>query len=143
MYTTAQFREEHATLIYSIDEIDHLLHEDPAASAGEIRDLLSSMAALLRAHLAAEDRVLYPELALHPEPALQALTCELQAETGGLKRAFEDYLYRWPTAESIAAHAGIFHQQTEALFAALRHRIDRENNQLFPLADALELDVVR
>jgi len=45
---------------------------------------------------------------------------------------------RWSSGEVIAAAPARFRTEADGVFAALGRRIERENEQLYPLADAIE-----
>jgi hemerythrin-like domain-containing protein len=99
-----------------------------------VRALLSSLAGKLGVHLAMEDKALYPRLAEDGAPPDAALAAAFMQEMGGLGAAFAAYNRNWP-APAIAADPAGFARETRAVFAALARRIERENRQLYPIAD--------
>ena len=56
-------------------------------------------------------------------------------DIGGLAEQLEDYARRWSSSAGITARFAEFGDETARLFAALETRIQRENQQLYPLAD--------
>jgi hypothetical protein len=58
-----------------------------------------------------------------------------QQEMGGVQTAFSTYVGRWPTAASIQQEPDLFLSQTQGIVAALLARVEREDNELYPMAD--------
>jgi hemerythrin-like domain-containing protein len=136
MAATASFRKQHDELLAVAGEIGKLLDAsrlaDDAASA---RTLLSNLAGKLKIHLAMEDKTLYPRLMQDPDPKVSAMAKRFADEMGGIAEVFGGYMERWPTARAIQEAPQRFVTDTQKLFGALSTRIDRENNQLYPLLD--------
>jgi hemerythrin-like domain-containing protein len=137
MAATDSFREQHNELPAVAGEIGKTL--DPAQrakDATQARMLLSSLAGKLKVHLAMEDKTLYPRLMQDPDPKLSGLAKRFADEMGGIAEIFGGYMERWPSAEAIQEAPRRFVADTRKLFAALATRIEREDNQLYPLLDA-------
>jgi hypothetical protein len=90
---------------------------------------------MLKAHLALEDSTLYPKLMAHADPAVATTARRYQQEMGGLQTAFSNYIERWPTAPSIQQQPDLFLSQTQQVVTALLARVEREDNELYPMAD--------
>ncbi|MBI4902166.1 MAG: hemerythrin domain-containing protein [Acidobacteria bacterium] len=118
-------------------KIAELLALDVSKNSGPIRELLADFSGLLKIHLAAEDKALYPLLLQHKDPAMKAIAGKFMTEMGGLRTALEAYLGKWPSSASITQKPDSFRSETTALFHALRKRIDRENSELYPRVDSL------
>ena len=58
-------------------------------------------------------------------------------EMGGIKQVVEKYIAAWSLAKNITAEPQKFIDESKGIVAALKTRIDKENNILYPLADAL------
>ncbi len=99
---------------------------DPAAVA-PIRWQLSR---LLLAHLATEDRLLYPLLERDPTPGVADLSRRMQVQMGGLADAFKTYMRDWD-GTAIATDPDGFVHATRAVLAALSQRIRQEESQLY------------
>jgi len=136
MTATASFRKQHSELLTVAGEIGKLLDAARlAADATSARTLLSNLAGKLKVHLAMEDKTLYPRLMQDPDPKVSAMAKRFADEMGGIAEVFGGYMDRWPTAKAIQEAPQRFVTDTQKLFAALSTRIDRENNQLYPLLD--------
>ncbi len=99
---------------------------DPAA----IATTRWSLSRQLLAHLATEDRLLYPMLRRSPDQATAALADRFAAELGGLAEMFKDYMRHW-TAERMACDPDGFERDTRALSTQLDERIRREEAELY------------
>ncbi|HEX7889277.1 MAG TPA: hemerythrin domain-containing protein [Ramlibacter sp.] len=128
---TDKFRVQHDEILGLATEITEQLQGK--ADAGAMRKLLSNLAGKVNFHLAMEDKALYPRL-MEQDAQASKLAARFQKEMGGLAGVFLDYNTRWPLAAIKADPAG-FASETRKVFGALAHRIERENTQLYPLAD--------
>jgi hemerythrin-like domain-containing protein len=91
------------------------------------------LARLLMTHLAMEDRLFYPAMERLTDAEARTTAAAFKAEMGGLADAFGTYMSHWTDAR-VAAEWPIFCAETRALLDALARRIERENQQLYPLA---------
>ena len=103
--------------------------------AAAIAILLRKLAALLRLHFAVEDSVLYPTVMKKGSREAATLAWEFHEEMGDLALRFEDFARRWAEATMIADDFDEFEKETALMLSALGARIERENDQLFPLAE--------
>ncbi|MEH3039970.1 MAG: hemerythrin domain-containing protein [Sphingomonas paucimobilis] len=120
---------EHLAIEGIAADLTHHAAQRPldAAAVAKTRWALSRQ---LLAHLAKEDRLLYPRLQRSPDAAVAALADRFAAELGGLSDAFKQYMRHW-TAESIATDADGFERDTHAVLHALRNRIHHEESELY------------
>jgi len=138
MRKTEQFRHQHAGIMEVVITISDQLNE--ATVLDRIPDILGQMINLsgrLKAHLAAEDNLLYPMMIAADHPLASDRAAEYQEEMEGLAASFESYMSKWRSFTAIEADPGGFIAETRELFDALSDRIDRENHRLYPLADQL------
>ena len=139
MSRTANLRRQHDVVVDMVGKIvarAGALEQDGVPY--EMSLLLAKLTGTLRIHFAQEDRTLYPNMIASQHPDAAATAAAFQAEMGGLGAAFEAFATRWQTAGSLAADPGGFRTEASAIFSALGARIARENNCLYPLADAIE-----
>lgn len=129
---TAKFRAQHDDILRAADEITGQLKQqaDPAL----LRKLLSNFAGKVNFHLAMEDEALYPRLMEAGDAAVKARALKFKDEMGGLRGVFADYSARWQVS-AIRADGPGFANETRKVLGALARRIERENAELYPLAD--------
>ena len=104
-----------------------------------IARLVGKLNALLRVHLAYEDLVLYPMLMRSRDPQVAGLAHWFHDEMGALAPQFEEFARRWSGPTVIDMMFDRFRDEATEILAALGARIERENNQLYPLADRVNL----
>src|SRR5581483_5456470 len=113
MSITALLRQQHAELLALAGRISSLLAA--GFDAHDLRSLVSLLVARLRVHLAIEDRVLYPQLAEHRDPAVRQLASALAAEVGDLWARVEQYRDRWPHCPAVDGNRNAFAEETRAV----------------------------
>jgi iron-sulfur cluster repair protein YtfE (RIC family) len=132
------FRSQHEDLLAVVNELSGLLGSKTGENAGEIRHQLSTFAGKVKVHLSMEDQYLYPKLVQSQDVKIRELATGYAQEMGGIRDTLLGYLGRWTTAARIQADPAGFTSETQQLFQVLGQRIQRENNQLYPLLEALE-----
>jgi hemerythrin-like domain-containing protein len=85
------------------------------------------------AHLALEDRILYPALQRQGDDRVRTTAARIQAEIGALAESFARYMAGW-TDERITRDWRGFCTDSDRILDALARRIDREDRILYPLA---------
>ncbi len=136
MANTQQFRQQHDDLLTIATKMAESFDVDSLSrDAKEMRALLSELAGKLKVHLAMEDKHLYPKLLAHEDIAVRTTAQKFIDEMGGIAQVFTTYLDRWPHAKAIQGNAAGFIEETKGLFNALGNRINRENNNLYPLLE--------
>ncbi|HEC97974.1 MAG TPA: hypothetical protein ENI58_07480 [Nitrospirae bacterium] len=66
---------------------------------------------------------------------IKKVAIQFLEEIGGIAPAFNNYLNKWANPASIERNPSEFINETNELFNALKNRIERENNILYPLID--------
>ncbi|WP_182911907.1 hemerythrin domain-containing protein [Sphingomonas cavernae] len=127
-------RAQHDELLRQAGILKGYIGLAAAPDTVELFRVRQSFANALIAHLAEEDWVLYPRLLKNNDPVIVDTAQAFVDEMGGLLDAFRSWSTRW-TADSIRREWNEFCVETEGLLSALAIRIERENTQLYPLAD--------
>ena len=139
MSRTANLRRQHDAVVDMVEAIvarAGALEQDGVPY--EMSLLLAKLTGTLRIHFAQEDRTLYPNMIASRHKDASATAAAFRAEMGGLGAQFEAFATRWQTAGALAADPDGFRGEAKAIFSALGGRIARENDRLYPLADAIE-----
>ncbi len=135
---TEKFRRQHDVLLNLATELDgrstsiHSLED-----AKVIRTQLNHFAGKLVVHLAKEDKSLYPKLLESSDAQVVSLTRRFIREMGDLSSAFEAFTKRWVNPTDIFEQRAEFQSEMAGIISALATRIDKENNELYTLADSL------
>lgn len=107
-----------------------------AAAAVEAQQAIGSLSQLLRAHLVAEDRVVYRRLLACRDCGVAEMARAARQSFATLARDWRRYAMRW-TAAAIVADSETFLSATEAMLRQLEARIAFEDETLYPLAVGL------
>lgn len=138
MAMTDSYRKQHIELLDLAVKLSGKLSKDVVIKeAGDIVSVLSQFASKLNMHLTMEDKALYPKLISSGNAKTSQIAKDYMTEMGGIKQVVEKYIHSWSLAKNIAADPEKFIQESKGIFSALKGRIDKENNVLYPLADAL------
>ena len=137
MSNLAKLREEHAQLVGIVRRLSEAIAHDSPPPSAEFHALRRELQSTLFAHLKAEDWMLYPRLLDSPDAEVADTARAFSDEMGGLAAAFMDYSEKWGVTTIANDWAG-YCRDTAAIAAALTQRIDRENQELYPLLDRLD-----
>jgi Hemerythrin HHE cation binding domain len=139
MAATQRYRAQHTELLALSNQILSLIGAgDIVGRAASVRTLLSVLAGKLSIHLAMEDKTLYPNLMLHHDPDIRALATRYSDEMGSLAEDFTQFNRRWLTAAHMEKSPAEFVAEATKIFAALTSRIEKEDQGLYRLVDAIE-----
>jgi hypothetical protein len=136
MRPTDRFRRQHDELQQLALEIDAAL-DAPAfpQNAREIRRMMARLKGKLVVHSTMENDALYPRLLQHIDPTVRERAQVMFDELGGIYEAVGRHHVAWSSVEGIEAEPNKFAGHTRAIFAELHRRMERENDELYPLAD--------
>lgn len=138
MAKSDMFRRQHQELLELVKQMEAMLQVSTLPTkAKEVRTLLSTLIGKLNVHLAMEDQSLYPSLKAAPDEKLRNLGRRFVDEMGGIKSAVEAFSKTYGGATAIAAAPDAFVKGINDLFAVLRKRIKREDDELYPALDRL------
>ena len=136
---TENFRRQHEELAAMGSEILQQLilpPEEIVAHAGELRRAMARFAGKLTVHASMENEALYPRLLAHHDEAVREKAGTLFREVKNQYGAFAVYTKRWPTTASIEGDPQTFARDTKKVLMTLWMRMQRENDELYPLVDS-------
>lgn len=131
-----RLRAEHAALATLAQLLLDLVRAPDAPRPTELASVRGMLRDTLLRHLKCEDWILYPRLKASGDAAVVALAGEFVHEMGHIAQDFAAYDAKW-TAARIAQNWVGFCSETEAVLAVLGMRMERENCELYPLAERL------
>ncbi|WP_206956271.1 hemerythrin domain-containing protein [Trinickia acidisoli] len=132
-----KFKHQHVEIMQAVTELRSLAAAGVAENATQISAKIVSMSATIKLHLSVEDTVLYPALQKSPNAAHAALGSRYQSEMNGLAGAYTQFVGKWLSAKRIADDVDGFRADANAVFKALHERIQRENNELYPVLEQI------
>lgn len=129
------FRQDHDTILSAVTDLRNLAQTDIIENADPIAQMIVSISSTIKLHLATEDSMLYPALArsLHADAAQVGKT--FQSEMGGIAAAYLAFSRKWNYGPRVAAKPDTFKSGANHIFKALHERIQRENEELYPLVE--------
>lgn len=130
-----KFKSEHVDLLEAVTALRELVRSGVQEHADAILNQLFSMSSVIKLHLAAEDRVLYPALLHAADPQIARTGKQFQEEMGGLAGSYSAFVARWNLIGKITADPQGFRDDANMIFKALHQRVQRENRELYPLAE--------
>lgn len=130
-----RLKEEHVVVLTAVTELKNLVKRGIAENADAIATAIVSMSSRIKLHLAAEDRFLYPSLANSTNPAVARLGKTFQQEMGHIAAVYAQFAGKWNSAMEVTADPEGFRADANNVFKALHQRIQRENQELYPLVE--------
>ena len=132
-----RFRRQHEELMNIAAKLfPELVPAKIATDPTEARRLMARFRGLLVVHAAMENEALYPRLLEHPRAEVRDVAKKLLAEVGSLYDGVHVHAERWSDAAAMQRDPSAFVRDTLELLKLLGRRMVRENQELYPLADA-------
>ena len=132
-----KLHDEHQQLLTLAQQLSRVVASSEPPQQTELFELRSKIASTLIAHLKTEDWELYPELFRNEDATVSATARRFNDEMGGLASDFSVYSSRWTTMTIPANWTG-FCTESREIIGALVKRIECEEAQLYPLAQAAQ-----
>lgn len=133
---TQLFRDQHRELLALATQVEScLVVFERSGHGAAVRECLSRLLGRLETHLIAEDCFMYPALMGHSHADLSQMAKTFAEEMGGLSQVFASLRLRWASVAAIEAAPNQFSQEMKGFLTALRERIEREDRELYALAD--------
>lgn len=132
-----RLKSDHNAIMNSVTELRGLIKEGVETSTDKIAGVIVDMTGKIKLHLYSEDGVLYPVMMRSSNAKAAEMSRAYQSEMGAITNAYVAYAGKWNVGKVIAADVEGFRAESEAVFKALHQRIQRENTELYPLAEQL------
>jgi iron-sulfur cluster repair protein YtfE (RIC family) len=136
MGITLKLRDDHDALLELAGIFRDILKQTVVPAGVDLVKFRSVFSKELLAHLTREDWLLYPALLQSSDKVIATTAQIFIDEMGGLLAAYKSWSGAWPT-ERIVANWATFVTETSALLDVLALRIERENNELYPLVETV------
>jgi hemerythrin-like domain-containing protein len=134
MRSLSGYRERHAELLQTIDDLQSILTMEQLRirpNAKTAYQLLCDLADKVKQHLAEEDKGLYPMLLIHEDPKVKSIAWGFISGEKPLRKTFDDYHKKW-LKNCDFNFTEDFVRETREIFDMLVYRIEREEQVLFP-----------
>lgn len=130
-----RFKSDHVAILSSVTELKRLVQAGIHENADSIASTIVKMSSTIKLHLAVEDNMLYPALAKSANPEAARKGQAFQSEMGSIANAYLAFARKWNLGSLVAAQPEVFRADANGIFKALQQRIQRENEELYPLAE--------
>lgn len=138
MARTEMMRTQHSEIADLIGQIEAKMSADVLVNEGDgVRTLLSQLSGKVSVHLAMEDKALYPVMIDSGNDEACKMAESFMAEMGSLGGVFKEFVAKWPIGQVIKDDPTSFISEAQTVFKALKDRVQREESQLYPLADTI------
>lgn len=130
---------DHAEILRQVDSLRSLSRKGIAENATGLAKGVVGMSSLIKLHLAAEERALYPALKRSGDAALAQLGTRFQTDMGPIAVAFGAFAQHWNTAQSIRSDAEGFRRAANETLRCLFERVRLENRDFYPVVQAAQV----
>jgi hemerythrin-like domain-containing protein len=130
-----RFKDQHTQILDAIATLRRHTHAGINEHAEQIAQLIVSMSAVIKVHLAAEDRALYPALEAANNRQLARLGRQFQAEMASIAAAYNVFARQWNTAAQLRADPNGFRAQANQVLRTLYERMQREDRHFYPAVE--------
>jgi hemerythrin-like domain-containing protein len=130
-----KFKNDHLAITGAVADLKRLVQAGVPANSELIARAIVTMSSTIKLHLASEDRVLYPALKGAADASTARVATRFQDEMGAIAAAYSDFSRRWNLGTKVAAEPDAFRAEAGQIFKALTDRIQRENQDLYPIAE--------
>ena len=131
-----RLRAEHAALVTLSRIILGMADLPDPPVADDLANARTQLREALVRHLKCEEWIRVPRLMSTGDAELMRITREFEIEMGSLAADFVAYDEKW-TRERVAADWPGFCRETKIVFDLLAMRVEREERELYPLAETL------
>lgn len=137
MTDVANLTRQHKDIVELLDKLGAYSNpREVEKNAFAISLLLGQLSGKINIHLSNEDRFVYPRLMKAKEEETRRISQQFSQEMGGLVTVFNDFKTKYLSSARINAQATNFLMELGQIAKAVKERINKEEQQLYPLASA-------
>jgi len=126
-------RRQHDDIMEIVDRLFEYIKKDSIREyVKDIARDVNVLSGKLRIHLQEEDRVLYPMMEKSDDRKIRKSNECYQREMKDLFDLFNQYKNKYNISGKILDNTESFIKETEQILSALKKRIEKENNELYP-----------
>ncbi len=130
-----KFKKDHDDILALVAQLRKTTQTGIVENANVIAQQIRTMSAMIKLHLTAEDQTLYPAFARSQTPSISKIGEQFQMEMGGIASAYMEFARKWAIGSTVSGNPESFKEEANHIFKALHQRIQKENQELYPLAD--------
>lgn len=135
-----KYKHTHVDILRRIDSLRDLTRAGVALNASAIAQGIIAIASVIKLHLSAEDRALYPALQRSADTQLVHLSQRFQEDMGPIAATFDAFVRRWNTAQRLRENEAQFRQEANSVLRRVYERMKHEDQHFYPLIEAVHHD---
>jgi iron-sulfur cluster repair protein YtfE (RIC family) len=133
-----QLKRQHIEIFEVLKETKELIRDGNYEENSQvIAKNISNLAGKLQMHLLNEDRFLYPSFLKSENKDLKSKAEAYTSEMGGLSDKYKEFKTKFNTKNKILADINLFKSESRNVFMAIEKRINKEDNDLYKIAEKL------
>ncbi|PJI07988.1 MULTISPECIES: hemerythrin domain-containing protein [Clostridium] len=127
-------KRQHTDIYENIKSLKNFINGNVSEeNAAEIARDVSVLAGILKVHLQAEDKFLYPDLLNSDDKNINKVAKEYIDDMGSLGNEFEQYKNKYNTKNKVCENIVDFKNNTHRIVNLIQNRLDKEDKYLYPL----------
>lgn len=127
-------KNQHTTIRQLVNDFElGISSGDVVGQAFDLSLKIGKLSGVLVLHLKTEDEYLYPTLRLSTNENIRRTADQLNREMGNLLAGFTEYKRTYMLASNIKAEPQKFIAESKKIVAALKNRLNIEDQKLYPL----------
>lgn len=128
-------KSQHTTIRQMVNEVEQGVNSgDVTGQAFDLSLKIGKLSGILVLHLKSEDEHLYPSLKSSSNEKVRKIAEQLNQEMGSLSAEFMEYKRTYMLASKIKEEPQKFIAESKKIVAALKNRLNTEDQKLYPLA---------
>ncbi len=131
-----RFKQQHVEILRGIAQLREWAHGGITRNAAEIVRGIADLSAVVKLHLAIEDRILYPALQASQDSLLVQMGRAYQEDMKGIANAYIAFARRWNSSAAVAEKAEQFRAEANQVLKTLHQRMQKENKEFYPAIEA-------
>jgi len=133
-----QLKRQHVEIFEVLNNTKSLIQKkDLENDSMAIAKNINNIAGKLQVHLNNEDRFLYPAFLKSESAELKTKAQAYSSEMGDLSSVYTDFKTKYNTRSKIMADSAAFLSDAKTVFDAIEKRIEKEDHDLYKLAEKL------
>ncbi|HED35880.1 MAG TPA: hemerythrin domain-containing protein [Gammaproteobacteria bacterium] len=143
MYSLGELKKQNREIDDLIAVLSVLIKEESLISNPLVCDMVSQFNEKVWMHLVFEEKSIYAELTLHPDPEIKKIAEEFHNSAKEIKKEFSAYMKLWCLVSGAERHHQAFSEQSAEIMNKVKQRVTYEAEKVFPLIEESETTYVR
>lgn len=143
MYSLGELKKQNQEIDDLIAVLRVLIKEENLINNPLVCNMVSQFNEKVWMHLVFEEKSIYAELALHPNPEIKNIAEEFHNSAREIKKEFSAYMKLWCLVSGAERHHQAFFEQSSDIMNKIKQRVTYEAEKVFPLIEDSETTYVK